>query len=64
MSADEDEDDDFDEVDDDEIVEDFEEIDDTVSELKYTANARRRLEELMEERELQRLLRGDIGDWD
>lgn len=64
-----DDDDDFDDEegdadtdDDGEILDDFEEIDDKPIMMKDPSHARRRLEQLREEKELERLLRGDL-DW-
>jgi hypothetical protein len=61
-------DDDFDDdegdaVSDGEVLDDFEDIDDKVIVLKDPSHARRRLEQLREEKELERLLRGDLDDW-
>jgi len=66
-----DDDDDFDEDDDAdtdtegdvEILDDFEDIDDKVIAFKDPSHARRRLEQLREEKELERLLKGDFDDW-
>jgi hypothetical protein len=65
-----DDDDDFDDDDsaadtdgDGEILDDFEDIDDKVISFKDPSHARRRLEQLREEKELERLLRGDLDEW-
>jgi hypothetical protein len=65
-----DDDDDFDDdegdadtdTDDGEILDDFEDIEDKPIMMKDPSHARRRLEQLREEKELERLLRGDF-DW-
>jgi len=65
-----DDDDDFDDdegdadgVGDGEILDDFEDIEDKQVILKDPSHARRRLEQLREEKELERLLKGDLDDW-
>ena len=65
-----DDDDDFDDDDsaadtdgDGDILDVFEDIDDKVISFKDPSHARRRLEQLREEKELERLLRGDLDDW-
>jgi len=70
MSEKFDDDDDFDDDDSDadtdgdgDILDDFEEIDDKEITFKDPSHARRRLEQLREEKELERLLRGDLDDW-
>ncbi|MCW8854821.1 MAG: hypothetical protein OQK76_10035 [Gammaproteobacteria bacterium] len=57
-------DDDFDAGDDDEMLDEFEEIDDEKIVEKVHSDARRRLEQLREDKELARLLKGDFDDWD
>lgn len=46
-----------------EILDDFEDIEDKPVSLKDPSHARRRLEQLREEKELERLLKGDFDDW-
>ncbi|MDH5471919.1 MAG: hypothetical protein OEY87_03195 [Gammaproteobacteria bacterium] len=61
-----DDEDDFDEVDDEDgaMLEDFDEIDDKEIILKDYSDARRRLEQIREDKELERLIRGEFDDWD
>ena len=59
-----DNDDDFDAGDDDEMLDEFEEIDDEKIIEQVHSDARRRLEQLREDKELARLLKGDFDDWD
>lgn len=59
-----DDDDDYEAEDGDEMLEDFEDIEDPETVLVSHSDARRRLEQLKEEKELERLIKGDFDDWD
>ena len=48
----------------DEIYNDYDGVRDKRVSYKKSADARRRLERLMEEKALERLLKGDFNDWD
>ena len=58
-----DDDSDADTVSDGDILDDFEDIEDKVISFKDPSHARRRLEQLREEKELERILKGDFDDW-
>ncbi|MDH5765337.1 MAG: hypothetical protein OEZ38_04905 [Gammaproteobacteria bacterium] len=58
-----DDDDDYDAEDGDEMLEDFEDIEDPETVLVSHSDARRRLEQLKEEKELERLIKGEFDDW-
>jgi len=55
---------DGDSFDNDETPDDFDDIENKPVSLKDSAVARRRLEQVMEERALERLLKEDYDDWD
>lgn len=57
-------DDGFDEDTDDETLDEYEAEEDKLISFKDSAAARRRLEQIREEKALERLLRGDFYDWD
>lgn len=57
-------DDAFDTEDDDEMLDEYEKIEDEKSIVDKYSDARRRLEQLREDKELERLLKGDFDDWD
>lgn len=56
--------DDFDEEVDDEELDGYDSEEDKLISFKDSAAARRRLEQIKEERALERLLKGDFDDWD
>jgi hypothetical protein len=57
-------DDDFDEeADDDDMLDDYEDVENAPVSFKDSSAARRRLEQLKEEKALERLLKGDFDDW-
>lgn len=56
-------DDDFDDESDDEMLDDFEQVEIRQISFKDSAAARRRLEQIKEEKALERLLKGDFDDW-
>ena len=64
MAEDIDDDDAFDDMDDDEMVDDEVEIEIKEVSAKTQADARRRVEQLREEKALDRLLNGDYYDMD
>lgn len=57
-------DDAFDTEDDDEMLDEYEKIEDEKSIVDKYSDARRRLEQLREDKELERLLKGGFDDWD
>lgn len=59
----EDDDDDYEVSEEDEILEKYEKLDSKRYTLKRQLAARRRLEQLMENRELDRMISGDFYDW-
>jgi hypothetical protein len=63
ISDDEDFDDDV-EDNDDPMLDDYEDIETKPVPCKDSSGARRRLEQLKEEKALERLLKGDFYDWD
>ncbi|MCW9014518.1 MAG: hypothetical protein OQL06_12105 [Gammaproteobacteria bacterium] len=54
---------DDDEIPDDDIPDDFEKVETRQSLLKRSSDARRKLEQLLENRELERLINGESYDW-
>lgn len=60
---DDDEDGDADTDSDGDLLDDYEDIDEKPMQFKDPSHARRRLEQLREEKELERLLKGDFDDW-
>lgn len=59
---DDEDEDDFEDIDEDEMVEDFDEIDDKPSTMKFHHDARRVLEQLREDKELDRIINGNFYD--
>ena len=57
-------DDDYDDDTDDEALDEYEAEENKLISFKDSAAARRRLEQIREEKALERLLRGDFDDWD
>jgi len=63
MSEDNDDDDTFDDIEDDDIFDDIEETETSKYSSRNHLDARRRLEQLKEDKELERLTKGQLGDW-